>query len=280
MKVFYSPECEKYWQEGHPEHPRRTKRSYELLQDRFDFVNAESAEESDILTVHTHELVNAVRHRKFLDNDTPNLPKMFEHAKLAAGSAIQAMKTALANENGFSLMRPPGHHAGKNFLGGFCYFNNLAIAVKLALKSTDKVAIIDIDGHHGNGTQDIFLGDKNVLFISLHQKNAFPISGFTHADNCLNFPLMPGTKSDVYLDTLEKALDNVFEFDPDIVAVSAGFDTYRLDPLLELELEREAYYEIARMIKNIEKPCFAVLEGGYHTDLPRLIFEFLSGLRD
>ena len=280
MKVFYSPECEKYWQEGHPEHPRRTKRSYELLQDRFDFVNAEPAEESDILTVHAHELVNAVRQRKFLDADTPNLHGMFEHARLSAGGAIGAMKTALGNENSFSLMRPPGHHAGKKFLGGFCYFNSLAIAVKLALKNMDKVAIVDIDGHHGNGTQDIFLGDKNVLFVSLHQKNAFPVSGFASVKNCMNYPVMPGTKSDVYLDTLEKALDSVYEFEPDIVAVSAGFDTYKLDPLLELELEKETYYEIARMIKNVEKPCFAVLEGGYSPDLPKCIHEFLSGLRD
>ncbi len=280
MKVFYSHECEKYWQEGHPEHPRRVRKSYELLKDRFDFAEAEPIDDNDLLLVHTRELVNAVRHREFFNADTPNLPKMFEYAKLAAGGAMQAMKTALGNENAFSMLRPPGHHAGKNFFGGFCYFNNIAIAVKLALKSTDKVAIVDIDGHHGNGTQDIFLGDKNVLFVSLHQKNAFPVSGLANAQNCLNYPLMPGTKTEQYLDILDNSIDNVMDFDPDIIAVSAGFDTYKHDPLLELELEKETYFEIAKMIKLPEKPVFAVLEGGYSNDLPILIYEFLRGLRD
>lgn len=280
MKIFYSHECEEYWQEGHPEHPRRVRKSYELLKGRFDFVEAEKCNDEDLLLAHTRELMNAVRHREFFDSDTPNLPKMFEHAKLAVGAAVQAMKTALSNESAFSLLRPPGHHVGKNFLGGFCYFNNIAIAVKLALKSMDKIAIVDIDGHHGNGTQDIFLGDSNVLFVSLHQKNAFPMSGFISDRNCLNYPLMPGMKTDQYLDTLDKALDNVMDFDPDMVAVSAGFDTYKNDPLLELELDKEAYFEIAKMIKSMEKPVFAVLEGGYSSDLPLLVFEFLRGLKD
>ena len=280
MKVFYSAECEKYWQEGHPEHPRRVRKTYELLKDRFDFANAESCNDNDLLLVHSEELINGVRHKEFFDPDTPNLPKMFEHAKLAVGGAIQAMQTALGNENAFSLLRPPGHHAGKKLLGGFCYFNSIAIAVKLALKSMDKIAIVDIDGHHGNGTQDIFVGDKNILFVSLHQKNAFPMSGLASVQNCINYPLMPGIKSDQYLDTLDKAIDNVMDFDPDIIAVSAGFDTYKHDPLLELELEKEAYFEIAKTLKLPEKPVFAVLEGGYSTDLPILIYEFLRGLRD
>jgi len=280
MKVFYSKECENYWQEGHPEHPRRVRKTYELLENRFDFVNAKPASDSDILLAHAKELVNSIRHRDFFDPDSPSLHKIFDYAKLAAGGAVQAMKTALGGENAFSLMRPPGHHAGKNFLGGFCYFNSIAVAVKLALKNMDRIAIIDIDGHHGNGTQDIFIGDKSVVFVSLHQKNAFPMSGFISDRNCFNYTLMPGTNADVYKDTLDKALDNVIDFNPDIIAVSAGFDTYGLDPLLELELEKETYNEIARMIKGLEKPIFAVLEGGYSSDLPECVYNFLRGLED
>ncbi len=280
MKVFYSPECTKYWQEGHPEHPRRVRKTYELLRDKFDFAGAEMVEEKHLELAHDKDLVNAVRHRQFFDPDTPSLPNIFDHAKLAAGAAVQAMKTALGNENAFSLARPPGHHAGKKFLGGFCYFNNIAVAVKLALQQTDKIAIIDIDGHHGNGTQDIFENDKSVLFVSLHQKNAFPVSGFANVGNCLNYPLMPGIKTEDYLDTFDKAMDNVLDFGPDLIAVSAGFDTYKDDPLLELGLDKGAYYEIAKSIKVAEKPIFAALEGGYSHDLPLCIAEFLHGLRD
>ena len=224
--------------------------------------------------------MNKVRHRDFFDADTPNLHNIFEYAKLSVGGAVQAMKVALSGENAFSLLRPPGHHAGKDFLGGFCYFNTIAVAVKLALKIMDRIAIIDLDGHHGNGTQEIFLGVMSVLFASLHQKNVFPVSGFASEKNCLNYPLMPGTKADIYLDILEKALDSVAEFNPDIIAVSAGFDAYRLDPLLELELEKDTYFDIGRMIKHLEKPCFAVLEGGYSNDLPECVHNFLRGLGD
>ncbi len=280
MKIYYSSECENYWQEGHPEHPGRVKKTYEFLKGRFDFAKVEECGDDELLLAHSRELVNKVRHRDFFDADTPNLHNIFEYAKLSVGGAVQAMKVALSGENAFSLLRPPGHHAGKDFLGGFCYFNNIAVAVKLALKIMDRIAIIDIDGHHGNGTQDIFLGDMSVLFASLHQKNVFPVSGFASEKNCLNYPLMPGTKADIYLDILEKALDSVAEFNPDIIAVSAGFDAYRLDPLLELELEKDTYFDIGRMIKHLEKPCFAVLEGGYSNDLPECVHNFLRGLGD
>ncbi len=280
MKVFYSEECEKYHQEGHPEHPHRTSKAFKHLRGKYDFIEPEPVTDDDLLLAHAKELVNSVRHANFFDSDTPNLHKIFDYAKLAAGGATAAMNAASSDENAFSLMRPPGHHAGKNFLGGFCYFNNIAVAVKLALKKNDKIAIVDIDGHHGNGTQDIFLGDKNVLFVSLHQKNAFPMSGFISSKNCLNYPLAPSTRSEVYLDILDKALDNVTDFDPDMIAVSAGFDTYKLDPLLELEIDKDAYFEIAAMISSLKKPVFAVLEGGYSSDLPECIENFLHGLED
>src|SRR3989344_4610869 len=145
MKIVYSSECEGYHQHGHPEAPFRTEKTYNLLKDRFGFVKAQKIDEDLLLSVHSDDLVNAVRQRKFSDPDTPNMHNSFEFAKLAAGSAVQAMQIALHGENAFSLMRPPGHHAGKTFLGGFCYFNNLALAVRLALKEQDRIAILDID---------------------------------------------------------------------------------------------------------------------------------------
>lgn len=279
MRVFYSPKCLDYWQEGHPESSMRVKNSYEFLKDRFDFHDVISCKKKDLLLAHSSKFVNRVENGKFFDSDTPNLPKIYDFAKLSAGGAVAAMKSAIKGDDAFSLMRPPGHHAGRNFLGGFCYFNNIAIAVKKALMKLDKIAILDIDGHHGNGTQDIFFGTEGILYVSLHQKSAFPLTGFISEKNCMNYTLSPGTKPDEYLKVLENAIDKMMDFDPDLVAISAGFDTYKNDPLLNIELDIKTYFEIAASIADLRKPVFVVLEGGYSDDLPLCINEFLKGLK-
>ena len=278
MRIFYSPKCLKYWQEGHPEGPERIKESYNILKRYFDFSDAEPCSDDDLLLVHSKHLIEKIKKGEFYNHDTPNLSGIYEYAKLAAGSAILAIRFAIGGENSFSLMRPPGHHAGKDFLGGFCYFNNMAIAVEKALKILNKIAIIDIDGHHGNGTQDIFFGRKDVLYVSLHQKSAYPLTGFISEKNCLNYPLAPGTKEDEYLETLNKALESIVNFNPDLIAVSSGFDTYKNDPLLELELELRTFRNIGGMISELEKPVSAILEGGYSKDLGKCIYQFLRGL--
>jgi acetoin utilization deacetylase AcuC-like enzyme len=232
------------------------------------------------LSVHSKKLLNTVKTGRFSDPDTPSLPGIFDYAALSVSSALMAMFESVDNKNiGFSLMRPPGHHATRNTLGGFCYFNNIAIAVKRFIDThpTSKTAIIDIDCHHGNGTQNIFVNNKQVLFTSLHQIPLYPGSGLSTENNCINYPLSPGTEEPRYLKTLSLALDEVKKFSPDLIAVSAGFDTYRHDPLTQLSLKKETYTKIGQLIASLDLPRFAVLEGGYSSDLPECIYNFLTG---
>jgi acetoin utilization deacetylase AcuC-like enzyme len=205
----------------------------------------------------------SVKNRTINDPDTPAYENIYEHACLAAGAAITAAKT-----NGFSLMRPPGHHAGISgpALGactrGFCYFNNLAIAVRALNKAT---VIIDIDGHHGNGTQEIFSGDEKVTYISLHRIDIFPGTGRTSTGNCRNYPLDANCGGKIYFETLKKALGEAqMEIkNAQLIAVSAGFDAHVGD-LASLGLQTEDYLAIGKAVGNLGKPAFFVLEGGYN----------------
>ena len=142
---------------------------------------------------------------------------------------------------------------------GFCYFNNVAIAVKHFGKRT---LILDIDGHHGNGTQEIFLGEKNVIYVSLHRHPNYPGTGVASEMNCLNFPLPPDCGDKMYLETLDKALNSIDASRFEAVAVSAGFDSHAGD-LASLGLTEKCYQEIGRRIGALKKPTFFVLEGGY-----------------
>ncbi|MEM5872188.1 MAG: histone deacetylase [Candidatus Aenigmatarchaeota archaeon] len=279
MKIVFSPKCLEYDSPGHPENSDRVRKTYEFLKDKnFSFVRPEPCERKDLLLVHSKELVDSIKKGSFEDFETPALPNIYNYAKLAVGSAIKSMEIALKEGKAFSLMRPPGHHAGKRKLEGFCYFNNIAVAVAKALKKVDKVAIIDIDVHHGNGTQEIFLGEERVVFVSLHQFGFgfYPGTGKHSEANCYNFPLESGTDETIYLQKLEIALEIVKKFDPDLIAISAGFDTYKDDPLGGLNLEIESYTKIAKMIAELKKPTFAVLEGGYSGKLAECVYAFLK----
>ncbi len=281
MKIIYSPECLRYGQKGHPESPERVKSSYNFLKEEgYKFLRPEFVIEQDLLEVHSKELVEKVKSGNFFNFDSPAYENIFYYASLSAGASILAMNECLKKkEHCFSLMRPPGHHASKDNLGGFCYFNNVAIAVAKAIRDekVKKVTILDIDVHHGNGTQDIFLNNKKVVYISLHQFPHYPGTGLKSEKNCFNYPLSAGTKEKTYLEKLKKALRIVKKFNPDLIAVSAGFDTYKKDPLSSLELEFESYEKIGKMIKALEKPTFSVLEGGYTLDLGRCIYFYLKG---
>jgi len=220
----------------------------------------EPAAEEDLVKVHDHEYVWTVKKSMVEDGDTPAYDDIFEYARLSAGGAILAAKV-----NGFSIMRPPGHHAGLYgaALGaatrGFCYFNNIAIAVKHIGKPT---LILDIDGHHGNGTQEIFYGDKHVTYLSLHRHPNYPGTGVVSELNCLNFPLPPDCGNEVYVKTLDKALEQLQMDKFEVVAVSAGFDTYAGD-LASLGLTEKGYWEIGKRVGSLHRPTFFVLEGGY-----------------
>jgi len=177
-------------------------------------------------------------------------------------------------------MRPPGHHAGRNgkAMGaptlGFCYLNNVAIAVKYLNKPT---LIIDLDGHHGNGTQEIFQGESNVTLISLHRVGIYPGTGFESEGNCLNFPFFTPPGDELYLRTLDKAIDQVDMGKVEVVAISAGFDCHEGD-LASLGLTSKCFREIGKRIQVLGKYTFGVMEGGYNgenvgEDLDRLLKE-------
>ncbi|MEM1585937.1 MAG: histone deacetylase [Candidatus Bathyarchaeia archaeon] len=286
MYILFSEKCLEYWSPGHPESPDRVYQTYKLLVERnYKFVQPEPCGEEDLLLVHSKNYVESIKSESFFDPDTPALPGIYEYARLAAGSAIKSMEIALSGDLAFSLMRPPGHHAGVDGKAlnaptlGFCYFNNIAIACKKALQRVNKVAIIDIDCHHGNGTQEIFLGEPRVLFVSLHRfGGVYPGTGAKSIENCLNYPFIYAVGDDEYMRVLGKALEEVEKFDPDLIAVSAGFDTYKYDPVCSLGLSMEVYIRIGRAIAGLNRKTFAVLEGGYGRDMPRCVLNFLIGL--
>jgi len=282
MKIFYSPKCLGYSQPGHPESPVRVSAAHNYLKEkRYEFTEPNFCTDDDILLAHTPALLDSVRKENFLDFDTPAFTGIFNIAKLAAGSAIDAAMHCLnTGEKAFSLMRPPGHHATRNNLGGFCYFNNIAIASLKAKEHAGKVAIVDFDCHHGNGTEDIFLGDKSFLYISLHQSPLYPGTGLRSMENCINYPLSAQTSPAEYLSVLDQGLEKVEKFNPDLLAISAGFDTYKHDPITSFSLEKDTYNKIGRMLAGMNKPSFSILEGGYSSDLAECIFEFLTGLEE
>ena len=278
MKIIFSKRCIEYAFPGHPESPVRLSSAYSLLKEKkFEFKEPQSAKEEDILRVHTSNLLEQVKNGQFLDPDTPNSKQMFEYALLSCGAAIQAQELALHDEFAFSLMRPPGHHATRDSAGGFCYFNNIAVAVSKVIDTVEKAAIIDIDCHHGNGTQDIFLGDKKILYVSLHQSPLYPGTGLKSKENCFNFPLPAGTGEEEYLTVFKKAIEEVKKFAPRLIAVSAGFDTYKDDPLTNVNLEKETYAKISGLISGLKIPAFSVLEGGYSSELAECIEQYLMG---
>ena len=281
MKIFFSKKCIEYSQPGHPESPERVNSSYQFLEKKgFEFIEPALCKDEDILFAHTAKLLEEVKKESFFDPDTPALPDIFEHARLSAGSAINAAELCLKGEKTFSLMRPPGHHATRNNLGGFCYFNNVAIAALKIQVTVGKIAIIDFDCHHGNGTEDIFLGKKDFLYLSLHQSPLYPGTGLRSRENCINYPLSANTTPQKYLSVFGEGLKHVKQFKPDVIAVSAGFDTYKLDPITGFTLEKETYKEIGHMLAELNKPLFAVLEGGYSDDLAECIYQFLIGLEE
>jgi acetoin utilization deacetylase AcuC-like enzyme len=282
MKIFYSPKCLGYSQPGHPESPVRVSAAHNYLKEKgYESAEPNLCTDDDILLAHTPALLNSVRKENFLDFDTPAFTGIFDIAKLAAGSAIDAAMHCLnTGEKAFSLMRPPGHHATRNNLGGFCYFNNIAIASLKAKEHAGKVAIVDFDCHHGNGTEDIFLGDKSFLYISLHQSPLYPGTGLRSRENCINYPLSAQTSPAEYLSVLEQGLEKVEKFNPDLLAISAGFDTYKHDPITSFSLEKDTYNKIGRMLAAMNKPSFSILEGGYSSDLAECIYEFLTGLEE
>jgi len=277
-KVVYSEKCLGYgtW---HLESPQRVKIASETLKAKgYKFLEPKPATEEELLTAHDPDYVWKLKEGLVEDPDTPAYDDIYEFARLSVGAAVLASKI-----NGFSLMRPPGHHVGRNgaalgvFTRGFCYLNNIAIAVKELGRRT---LILDIDGHHGNGTQEIFQGSDRVVYVSLHQEANYPGTGDISEGNCVNFGLPVDCGGQQYLGTLDKALGMVDLGWVETVAVSCGFDTH-LGDLASLGLIEKDYREIGVKVALLKKPAFFVLEGGYIGEKVGLdIDSFLSGYEE
>ena len=212
----------------------------------------------------------------FLDGDTIVSPGSKDATSDAVGSIITAIDGVQNKyfKNAFCAVRPPGHHAEKNKAMGFCIYNNVAVGANYLINKykLKKVAIIDFDVHHGNGTQDIFYDNEKVLYISTHQYPYYPGSGTNDEkgkhNNILNIPLPAGTTSEEYLNAYEFVLKKIKEFKPEFILLSAGFDAHKDDPLAQLQLESKDFYSITKRTLELSKQycdgkVVSILEGGY-----------------
>ena len=212
----------------------------------------------------------------FLDGDTIISPGSKEATTDAVGSIITAIDGVQNKEfhNAFCAVRPPGHHAERNKAMGFCIYNNVAVGAHYLLEKYkfNKVAIIDFDVHHGNGTQDIFYDNEKVLYISTHQYPYYPGTGTEKEkgkyNNIFNIPLPAGTTSEEYLNAYEFVLKKIKEFKPKFILLSAGFDAHKDDPLAQLQLTSKDFYNLTKRTLNLAKlycegKVVSILEGGY-----------------
>jgi acetoin utilization deacetylase AcuC-like enzyme len=252
MKIIYSTKYEDCYPTNPVENPDRVRIPAKELKDAgYEFVEPTAASYEDVARVHGREHIERVRQRG-----------LYEAATLAAGGAIAAAELALNGEPAFALIRPPGHHASANRAWGLCYFNNMAMAAQRLRPEAQRILIIDIDLHFGDGTVSIFRGDKNVKIV-----NPWSVDS--------NFEYLNMDE----IGYLKQVKDAFNDFECDIVGVSAGFDTYMED---WGGLHRtEDYEEIGRIIRKGAETCsgrrFAVLEGGYHPDLRYIIKSFING---
>ncbi|MDC0972132.1 histone deacetylase family protein [Candidatus Pelagibacter sp.] len=272
--------------DSHPEKIDRVKvviNNFKKLDNKDLIWKKPSKFERSLLEItHNSEYINFVEKSfpekglSFLDGDTVVSPGSKDATSDAVGSIITAID-GVQNKNfnnAFCAVRPPGHHAEKNKAMGFCIYNNVAVGANYLIDKykLKKVAIIDFDVHHGNGTQDIFYDNEKVLYISTHQYPYYPGSGTNNEkgkhNNVLNIPLPAGTTSEEYLNAYEFVLKKIKEFKPEFILLSAGFDAHKDDPLAQLQLESKDFYNITKRTLELSKiycdgKVVSILEGGY-----------------
>ena len=271
----------------HPERRARLEAAIAALKEqglweRCTVLSPKVCTRDDLLTCHVPELVDLIERESLMggaiDMDTPVPTGTHTIACRAVGGGLLAAREVVKrNEPAFALLRPPGHHSERARACGFCYYNNVAIAAQRLLDDgLERVLVLDIDCHHGNGTQDIFYRSSDVFYISLHQdpRTLFPGSGFTHETGrgegegfTANVPLPPGTGDADFCWAFDKVFGKVYDsFRPEAVLVSVGLDTHVNDPLTSLEVTIPTYRHITReLIRRTSKLAF-FLEGGYDLD--------------
>ena len=272
---------------GHPECPERIPSIINGLKKiqskKLIWKNVRSFDDQYIKLTHSEKYFEKINQSfqneglAFLDGDTIVSKGSKKAAYDAVGAIINAIDTVMNKEfdNAFCVVRPPGHHAEKEQAMGFCIFNNIAVGATYLMEKykMNKVAIIDFDVHHGNGTQDIFYNEKKVLYISSHQFPFYPGTGSEDEtgkyNNILNIPLKAGTNSREFFASYNKVYDKLNEFKPEFILLSAGFDAHKNDPLANINLESKDYYTLTKEIIKIAKQVsgnkiVSILEGGYN----------------
>lgn len=213
-----------------------------------------------------------------MDAGAPITQGTWQAVKSSANTALTAMELILnGDKSAFALCRPPGHHAAKDYMGGYCYLNNAAIAAEHALKNgAKKIAVLDIDFHHGNGTQNIFYNRSDVMFLSIHGDPSVSYPYFSgNKDECgiedgygfnKNYPLKKGTDWLAYSEVLKEVATEIIEFNPDYLIVSLGVDTFENDPISHFSIKSEDYLKMGAILKEVGVPTLFVMEGGYMVD--------------
>ena len=286
MIIITSEKCKAYGKNEPLENPSRIVNVLASLKNRKDIelkLNEKAATYKQLILAHSEKYLRTLKNEEFNTEelDTTIYPNIFQYASLSVGTSLAGVEIALSGKNTFCLTRPPGHHATKNNLMGFCFLNNIAISA-LYLKNTGvkRIAVLDIDNHYGNGTQEILGGLEGIISLDIHMSSTYPNITPISKQNCINFQLAGKSGEKPYLSALDSAIFEIKNFNPNILLVSAGFDTFKEDPLENIGLNLNSYSKISRKIDSLGLPTTSILEGGYSSEkLGNCISHYISNLK-